>query len=199
MHNRRVVKHYRRHPVKCGDCILDAQQSEAVVACEDAQLVLASAGSGKTMSLLAKVEYLHNELGILPEQILVISFTKKTVVELIERCAVKSIEVRTFHGLGNSIISSANSDLGARKLVGEGEIASFIYRSVQSLRMGDMQFARDLNDYILLYFSAPKNPGNFKDFASRISFNRQFLRRVVDKNETIFTRSKEEQLIANWL
>ena len=42
-------------------CVLDRQQIEAVVACEDAQLVLASAGSGKTMSLLAKIDYLNRE------------------------------------------------------------------------------------------------------------------------------------------
>ena len=102
---------------------LDKQQVEAVVACEDAQLVLASAGSGKTMSLLAKIEYLVRELKISPEKILAISFTKKTVDELIERCAVKGVEFRTFHGLGNSILQEYQSEyLSKRRLISEAEI-----------------------------------------------------------------------------
>lgn len=102
---------------------LDSQQVEAVVACEDAQLVLASAGSGKTMSLLAKVEYLVCRLHIRPSNILVLSFTKKTVGELIERCKISGVEIRTFHGLGHSILRQAGYH---RQIISEKEKHSLI-------------------------------------------------------------------------
>ena len=87
--------------------MLDKQQREAVIACEDAQLVLAAAGSGKTMSLLAKIKYIVCKLHILPSRVLVISFTKKTVAELKERCEIDDISIRTFHSLGLNILKNA--------------------------------------------------------------------------------------------
>lgn len=105
-------------------CCLDRQQIEAVVACEDAQLVLASAGSGKTLSLLAKVEYLVNTLGLQPEEILAISFTRKTVAELRERCTVKGVEFRTFHSLGKSILDFNLHK--PQKLISDSELFAFI-------------------------------------------------------------------------
>ena len=189
---------------------LDKQQVEAVVACEDAQLVLASAGSGKTMSLLAKIEYLVRELKITPEKILAISFTKKTVDELIERCAVKGVEFRTFHGLGNSILQEYQSEyLSKRRLISEAEIKSFFERTLL-LKCQDNAFARKLNDYILFLLSAPIAPGAFKNLKGKIRLNRLFLRREIlaGQNKPLKPaqtinhypiRNKEEELAANWL
>ena len=95
-YNRHVIRRAQKRGVACAGCTLDPQQIEAVVACEDAQLVLASAGSGKTLSLLAKIEYLAHELRIPPRQILVISFTQKTVAELKERCRFLVAHLMTF-------------------------------------------------------------------------------------------------------
>ena len=108
---------------------LDSQQVEAVVACEDAQLVLASAGSGKTMSLLAKIEYLVCRLHIRPTDILVISFTKKTVAELIERCAISDVEIHTFHGFGNSILRASGH---GGTLISEHQIAQILAASIRN-------------------------------------------------------------------
>ena len=170
------------------------------MACEDAQLVLASAGSGKTMSLLAKIEYIHNYLGVPAEQILAISFTKKTVIELIERCSVKGVNICTFHGLGNSILKmSASPGLGARELIDGSAIADFIHRKILEFCEDD-KFLRLLNDYILFYYSTPASPGEFVSFAARISFNHLYLRHSLkNDNPQEFIRSKEEQLVANWL
>ncbi len=113
-----------RRGLTAAGCTLDRQQIEAVVACEDAQLVLASAGSGKTLSLLAKIEYLVEELGIYPEEILAISFTKKTVDELRERCSIKGVEFRTFHSLGKSILDF--NLLRRENLISEAQVYDFL-------------------------------------------------------------------------
>ncbi len=176
------------------------QQIEAIVACEDAQLVLASAGSGKTLSLLGKIEYLHNKLKIPPERILAISFTQKTVVELKERCSVKGVEIRTFHSLGNNILRfSEHSSLGARHLIGEEKIAIFIKEYCEFLIRNDKGFARNFVDYILFFFSAPSSPGEIKSHANRVNFNRLYLRFSLRNAPNENIRAKDEQLIANWL
>lgn len=197
--------------------LLDEQQVEAVVACEDAQLVLASAGSGKTMSLLAKIEYLHCELGIPAEKILAISFTKKTVDELIERCAVKGVEFRTFHALGNSILQEYQSEhLARRRLISETQILGFLRKRLLELCRDDA-FARKVNDYLIFYLSTPIAPGDFKSYSQKIRLNRLYLRSTIlaekrkkdfeasRKNHQTTTlhgdqiRNKEDELVANWL
>ncbi len=201
LHNFWVVNLAKRRGLKLGEMSLDKQQVEAVVACEDAQLVLASAGSGKTMSLLAKIEYLHKELGIPPEKILAISFTKKTVEELIERCAVKGVEFRTFHALGNSILREYQSEYFAkRRLISEAEIRQFLEQKLLE-KCRDNTFARQVNDYILFYLSTPVAPGDFKNLKGKIRLNRLFLRREIlaDAQKKAPIRNKEEELVADWL
>lgn len=87
---------------------LDSQQRKAVVVDEDANLVVAGAGSGKTLTISAKVKYLVERKGIHPEEILLISFTKKAAEEMEERIKNRlgiGVDVKTFHGLGMGIIS----------------------------------------------------------------------------------------------
>ena len=57
---------------------LDDQQRMVVVSDEDHSLVLAGAGSGKTLTIAGKVKYLCEEKKIKPEEILLIAFTKKS-------------------------------------------------------------------------------------------------------------------------
>ena len=211
IHNFVFVNHAKRRGLRLGAMSLDKQQTEVVVACEDAQLVLASAGSGKTMSLLAKVEYLVNELKLRAENILVISFTSKTVKELVERCSVKGVQIRTFHSLGNQIISEQSSgDLGKKKLISPEETSKFIKDSILKHAKSSSVFARKLNDYILFYLSAPVAPGqglSLKDFVSynrlylRLSLRDEFRKEFIEKGKIRgdFIRSKEEQILANWL
>ena len=199
-YNRRFLKRTIRQKMTCDNCELDAQQIEAVVACEDAQLVLASAGSGKTMSLLAKIEYLNRQLKIPAEQILVISFTQKTVMELKERCSVKNVEIRTFHSLGNSILqSTADASLGPKQLIGENETLSFLRRFCEFLIKRNKTFARSVIDFILFFYSAPLSPALPSSHSARISYNRLYLRRALQSSPNESIRTKDEQLIANWL
>ncbi|MEK3794754.1 UvrD-helicase domain-containing protein [Paenibacillus sp. FSL R7-0204] len=60
---------------------LDAQQRVAVITDEDSNLVLAGAGSGKTLTIAGKVKYLVEHKGVKPEEILLISYTKKSALD----------------------------------------------------------------------------------------------------------------------
>ena len=190
LHNMLFVRRARKQTMSYSGCELDGQQIEAVVACEDAQLVLASAGSGKTLSLLAKISYIHNQLGIPAEQILAISFTKKTVEELRERCDIEGVDFQTFHALGNRLLGyGGDAGLKQKRLISAEESSSIMRDRLLCLCLQNENFARELSDFVLFYYSVPQNPGAIASHAARVGFNRICL-------ATKDFRSKTEQLIA---
>jgi len=93
---------------------LDPQQRRAVVVNEDNNLVLAGAGSGKTLTISAKVKYLVEEKKVDPADILLITFTRKAAAEMQDRISNKlkiHVEASTFHKFGLDIYKKV---LGSR-------------------------------------------------------------------------------------
>lgn len=191
---------------------LDRQQVEAVVACEDANLVMAAAGSGKSLSLLAKCEYLYKSLGVPAHKILVFSFTKKSAAELQDRLdelGMSNIKARTFHSFGRGIIDGGAS----LKVVTETQQTKIVSEIIDSLMRSDKHFAKRYNDFLLFYYSAPTDTGEIKQLQDLIAYNQSFLQQSlqgVDLNKghydtstptfaKEYVRSKEEQIIANFL
>ena len=83
---------------------LDKQQRRSIVSEEDNCLVVSSAGSGKTSSIVGKVKYLTGIKGVAPNRILLISYTNKAAAELTERMATDGLKGYTFHKLAIDII-----------------------------------------------------------------------------------------------
>lgn len=86
---------------------LDRQQRRSIVSEEDNCLVISSAGSGKTSSIVGKVKYLTEIKGIDPKKILLISYTNKAATELTERIATYELKGYTFHKLAIDLIGKA--------------------------------------------------------------------------------------------
>jgi DNA helicase II / ATP-dependent DNA helicase PcrA len=73
---------------------LNSPQQEAVKEIETPLLIIAGAGSGKTLTVASKVAYLI-EKGTKPENILALAFNQKAAEELKERGSVLSTIRRT--------------------------------------------------------------------------------------------------------
>lgn len=83
-------------------------QVTAIASDEDNTLLVAGAGTGKTTTILGKLAYLIERIGVKPEDVLLLSFTGRAVEELTDRISKKfpnkNIKALTFHSFGLSII-----------------------------------------------------------------------------------------------
>jgi len=89
---------------------LNKEQYEAATAPFGRNLVIASAGTGKTSTIVARIGYLLHK-GVKPEEILLLTFTNKAASEMIERVGryfepkiVKKIESGTFHAVSYRLL-----------------------------------------------------------------------------------------------
>ena len=88
-------------------CCLDKNQRKIVMDNSDSLLVVAGAGSGKTLTIIAKIKYLIEKLHINEKDILCISFTNETVNNLIKKVGY-NIDCYTFHKLSLRILDEFN-------------------------------------------------------------------------------------------
>ncbi len=89
---------------------LDNQQKEAILKAEKYSLIVAGAGSGKTLTLVGKIEYLIKCKQIKPEEILCISFTNEATKSLLAKINIPTVNVFTFHKLAINILNQENVD-----------------------------------------------------------------------------------------
>ena len=180
---------------------LTPEQRLAVVTDEDATLVLAGAGSGKTSVIVAKAAYLLHRGIRQPSEILLMAFGAKAAAEMAMRIEDRSgspIDARTFHSLGYGIIKEV-----------EGEAPALVPHASD-----DVQFRALLRD--ILERGITDNPGTaglvlrwFSEFywSSRSAWDFKTLDayyQYIEAHElrTLqgeVVRSFEECEIANWL
>ncbi len=131
---------------------LNEAQLEAVTTTEGYVRVIAGAGSGKTRALTHRFAYLVNELGIMPGNILCVTFTNKAANEM--RARIRRLTgdndtgfINTFHGFCVSVLQEESYAVGYPKSFltldnsDINEMLKTIYEE-RNLNLRDMTFSR---------------------------------------------------------
>ena len=98
---------------------LNLKQMEAVLAKDGAYLVIAGAGSGKTKTLTYRTARLIED-GVNPQNILLLTFTKKASAEMLNRASLvldercEDVAGGTFHSFANMILRKYSKLLGLK-------------------------------------------------------------------------------------
>lgn len=179
-----------------GQYPLDPQQRESIVKLEDNCLVIASAGSGKTSTILGKAKYLVEKQGIEPSKILLITYTKKAATELQERMKIDGMTCCTFHKLAKDIIARVT---GQTPSFCDADISLNIFHNL--IETND-NFLHDIDCYILSQMSLMGLEHDYTDaftyFEDRRKYGIQAL--FPDRDgKIIFTKSEEEKRLVSIL
>ena len=99
---------------------LNDKQKEAALCTEGPLLILAGAGSGKTSTMTHRIAYLMREKGVLPGEILAVTFTNKAAGEMRDRVealvgSVRGMWILTFHSACLRILRSEAELIGYSK------------------------------------------------------------------------------------
>ncbi|WP_300369968.1 ATP-dependent helicase [Brachyspira sp.] len=157
-------------------------QREGILHTGTPLLLLAGAGSGKTLVITRKIAYLINELGVLPENIMAVTFTNKAAHEMKQRvCDLlpdikpSRLFIRTFHSACLRILKENAHFLGYKSnflILDEGDKASIIKKIMKEQEVPKSITPKLINKFI----SAIKN-----DMQDGIVFDRDIFENVYKK------------------
>ncbi len=180
---------------------LTPEQRLAVVADEDATLVLAGAGSGKTSVIVAKAAYLIEREIRKPEEILLMAFGKDAAAEMATRIKERSgadVDALTFHALGYEIIREVEG--GAPALAAHASDDAQFRALLRDILLNDVAKLSGMKDLMLEWFSEffwPfKSEWDFKTKAEYYQYVESHELRTLQGDRV---QSFEELQIANWL
>ncbi len=191
---------------------LSPQQREACIRLEDNNLLVASAGSGKSATMVGKVAYVLDKQLHRPDEILVLAFNRSAAEELQERIARQlgiqvpdlKCRVTTFHALGRRIIEETDGrppQLADWIEHPAGE-AKVIEEIVDELLNSDPEFARLWIDLLVLHPKAdiPAEVFDTKaDHERYLSVRRRKGNATIGTMAGVYVKSLQEQTIVNWL
>lgn len=180
---------------------LTPEQRLSIIADEDATLVLAGAGSGKTSVITAKAAYLLKAGIRKPEEILLLAFARDAAKEMSERIELRCgqpLEARTFHALAYDIIGAVEGDKPALAAHATDEKA-FLALLKEILR-ALVATVSEVSKSIIGWFSharlEQKSEWDFKKKHDYYTYIEKADLRTLQGEQV---KSFEELMIANWL
>lgn len=180
---------------------LSPEQRVAVLTDDEATLVLASAGSGKTSVIAAKAINLVETKSASPEQILLLAFAKPAAKEITERIRARSglsVPAKTFHKLAYDIIGEAE---GSKPPLTNHATDEKLYFSklrgiIEGIARTDAKFAVALVKWFTTSYVTSRSEWEFKAKHDWYTYVEKVDLRTLQGEKV---KSYEELLIANWL
>ena len=185
---------------------LTDEQIRACICMDDAVMVVAAAGSGKTSTMVAKAGYVLHERLATPHQILLLAFNRAAADELQDRIRerlnsipnVDQVRADTFHAFGIHVIAKTS---GKKPSLAPwvdpskpGEDIREIGRIIETLKAQDPSFEREWNLFRTIYgrdvvkWGQPQQPDAYRDGKSGF---------LTANNDIV--KSMGERVIADWL
>lgn len=158
---------------------LDKYQRKAVLCKKENVLVVAGAGSGKTLTIIGKIRYLIEELKINKEDILCISFTNDTVNSLKNNLLKYNydIDVYTFHKLSLEIIRNNNKDIS----ICESDLLAYIVDEFfyRNIKIRDKEIYLRLKNLIITFINLFKsnnyNLDKFDEIFNNLKYSNEYI------------------------
>ena len=189
---------------------LDIEQRRSILVDEKSVLVVAGAGSGKTLTICGKVKYLLEEEKVSPSDILLLSYSKKSADDLQAKITKisRDLTVGTFHKIGLDILKETQH----KSFMVEDQYKAIIEQYFREEMSKRPNMLRKVLTYYCLYISSAKynkkykNEGelyedlkksDFKTLKNQLlSFTNDYNSKETIKKELV--KSFEEMAIANW-
>ena len=177
---------------------LTDEQAEAVATDEDATLVLAGAGTGKTSVIVGKVAHLVRNQDVSPDEVLVLAFNRKAADEIRGRLKgdLSAAHVHTFHSFGRRVIAESESAPSISKLA-EDDLA--LKRAVDGIigeLLNDPCQSKAVIDFIIYHHAPYKSAFEFDTLGEYEEYVRDIELRTLSG---VLVKSFEELEIANYL
>lgn len=180
---------------------LSQEQRIAVLTDEEATLILASAGSGKTSVIAAKAINLVDNGLAQPDEILLLAFAKPAAKEITERIynrADLEIPARTFHKLAYDIIGEVE---GAKPPLTNHASDDKLYYSklqkiIEKVAVSDSKHATALARWFTGSYVTSRSEWDFQTKHDWYTYLEKVDLRTLQGERV---KSYEELLIANWL
>ena len=200
LHNEKCVEESKKKNEHFFDsCLkypLDEQQRDAILHLEDNNLVIASAGSGKTSTMVGKAKYMVEVEKINPKKILILTYTRKAAAELTDRLGIEGLSCSTFHALALLVISKLTNH--------KPTISSpdFMLNCFYNLFGSDENFKDAINKYFINTRSLMKVEHEYVTAEEYYADRKKYGIQAIFKDmhgKIIFTKSEEERRICEWL
>ena len=162
---------------------LDNNQRKAILTNEDNILLLAPAGSGKTLTIVGKIKYLIEILKVDKKDILCISFTNDCVNSL--KNALKKqydydIDVFTFHKLSLNILKNNNENIS----ISDSDLIDYIIdefflSNLNNKRLINSDNYKSLKTLIITFINLFKSNNyklnKFDDITSNLKYSNEYI------------------------
>jgi DNA helicase IV len=206
---------------------LTDEQIDAALTFEDATLVVAAAGSGKSSCIIGKIGFALKSGLFAEQQILALAYNKEAAKQLKKRLDTKlsialgrtvSVAAQTFHGFGlRTLMRCYGDDYEPKVLKEEGsEEGRYLKTVISSLVKNNPAFQQALADWISLSPYDDPQPVGFSDDLDECEKRyeeccRERMRERRDPtkkpwqpsiptfNPAVHVRSLQERSIVNWL
>lgn len=167
--------------------VLDDEQRMVIVSDDEYCLINAGAGSGKSTTIAAKAKYLIDKENVKPEEICMLSYTKKSAEDLEEKISAlidDKVKVSTFHSLGMNILRNMYDY--PIKVASEAEQRDIIIEYIKQLFTNKEKLKTVIDSFPFMqnskrYFFFPGFVNNYYKFDSFEDYFEDYKRRKYEK------------------